>query len=194
MSARQFKNPGHAANDQLWRCAEFWQLGLSSARVSEGDPQAVGGLHWNRCRFMQSNMCAGILGLQRYQQLKSARKRMQSISYPRAAIQKLRKVQLYSGGTRLPTTESSRQCGIWPFWVNLYLPCRIAAYSNVSSHNEPIRHPALQQSIAFVHRLAPCACHNCVVGSVDVCYSSVFEGGHFNGIRCGSPAICCELL
>jgi hypothetical protein len=48
-----------------------------------------------------------------------------------AAIRKFRKVQLSSGGTRIPTTESSRQCGIWRFWVTLSLPCRIAAYSNV---------------------------------------------------------------
>ena len=70
----------HAANDQVWRCAELWQLGLSSGRVSEGNPQAVGGLPWNSCRVMQSHIRTRILGLQRYQQLNSARRRMQSIS------------------------------------------------------------------------------------------------------------------
>jgi hypothetical protein len=50
----------------------------------------------------------------------------------RAAIRKLRKVQLCSCGTRIPTTELSRQRGIWRFWVTLSFPCRIAAYSNVS--------------------------------------------------------------
>jgi hypothetical protein len=49
----------------------------------------------------------------------------------RAAIRKLQKVQLCSGRTRIPTSELSRQRGIWRFWVTLSLPCRIAAYSNV---------------------------------------------------------------
>ena len=71
---------GHAANDHVWRCAEFGQLGLSSGRVSEGNPQAVGGLQWNSCRVMQSHIRTRILGLQRYRQLNSARRRMQSKS------------------------------------------------------------------------------------------------------------------
>jgi hypothetical protein len=53
----------------------------------------------------------------------------------RAAIQKLRKVQLCSGGTRNQTIKSSRQCGIRRFWFILSLLCRIAAYSNVSERD-----------------------------------------------------------
>jgi hypothetical protein len=70
----------HAANDQVWRCAEFLQLGLSSGRVSVGNPQVVGGLQLKRCRVMQSNIRAVILLRQLLAKSKLARKRMQSIS------------------------------------------------------------------------------------------------------------------
>ena len=70
----------HAADDQLWRCAEFWQLGLSSGCVRVGNPQAVDGMQLNSCRRLQLNICAGILGLQLHAHLNSARKRMKSIS------------------------------------------------------------------------------------------------------------------
>ena len=38
------------------------------------------------------------------------------------------RLQKVSGGKLVPTSQSSRQCGIWRFWFILSLQCRIAAY------------------------------------------------------------------